>query len=267
MWAIGVVLFCLLAGTFPFYDKQDRVMYDLIKRGAFRFDPRSGWLNVSLSAKDLICRLLETDPAKRYTADQALEHEWMIAQDSVLSLKSLKEAIPKIKRIRIRKLWQKVIRAIVALNRMQISAKARTSSMKETPPTPPSPYLIYDYEILQKTSQYVRKKAVNNRTKETISAKIVDLKHISEQSYRIHQQEIEVLKQLQHPNIITFYDSYEDNNDHHHGLVVLTECIYGHELFDRVQNKRHYDEKSAREIANTLLSTIQYIHEQGFVHR
>lgn len=76
-WALGVIVFVLLCGCLPFDDDSATVPTDELVRAKFvlRF-PR--WAkNLSPSAKDLLSHLLDVIPARRYTAEQALEHPWV----------------------------------------------------------------------------------------------------------------------------------------------------------------------------------------------
>ena len=41
----------------------------------------------------------------------------------------------------------------------------------------------------------------------------------------------------------------------------------GGELFDRIEQKKQFSEKEARNIAYSLLIAIQYLHSNNIVHR
>jgi len=76
-WALGVIVFVLLCGCLPFDDDSATVPTDELVRAKFvlRF-PR--WAkNLSPSAKDLLSHLLDVNPSRRYTAEQALDHPWV----------------------------------------------------------------------------------------------------------------------------------------------------------------------------------------------
>jgi serine/threonine protein kinase len=85
MWSFGVVLFNILSGTPPFFHKDTGTLFQMILDNEVSFNPNY-WSEVSSEAKDLIVKLLEKDPTKRLTVDQALEEPWFLL--SVESLKS-----------------------------------------------------------------------------------------------------------------------------------------------------------------------------------
>ncbi|CAI8612921.1 unnamed protein product [Vicia faba] len=71
VWSCGVVLFAITAGYLPFNDYNITVLYRKIYRGQFRF-PK--W--VSCDLKNLLSRLLDTNPETRISIDEILEDPW-----------------------------------------------------------------------------------------------------------------------------------------------------------------------------------------------
>jgi calcium/calmodulin-dependent protein kinase I len=80
MWSLGVIAYILLIGYAPFADKQPNIARRIIDNRYHRI-PEHGWNKVSELAKDFIARLLVRDPNIRYTAEQALQHPWLTAND------------------------------------------------------------------------------------------------------------------------------------------------------------------------------------------
>ncbi len=79
--------------------------------------------------------------------------------------------------------------------------------------------------------------------------------------------EINLLKTLDHPNIVKLFEVYEDKVY----LFLVMEELKGGELFDRIlsraQNKNYYSEKQVAKLFKQILSGIVYCHEQKVVHR
>lgn len=75
MWAVGVILFILLAGYFPF-DGTDEEVRELTLSGQYEFTPEH-FSHISEEAKELVRGLLTTDAEQRLTAQQALSHPWV----------------------------------------------------------------------------------------------------------------------------------------------------------------------------------------------
>jgi len=78
-FSVGVILFVILAGYHPFDPlgkNSDRKMQELIMQGAWDFDDPA-WESVSDKAKDLVSKLMEHDPAKRFSATEMLMHPWV----------------------------------------------------------------------------------------------------------------------------------------------------------------------------------------------
>ena len=65
MWALGVLLFVMLTGTFPFKGVSEQDLYYKIQRGQFSM-PES----VPKEAKKIIYKLLDSDYRRRITAKE-----------------------------------------------------------------------------------------------------------------------------------------------------------------------------------------------------
>jgi len=88
MWSIGVIIYSLLSGGLPFTGKTHLDLFKTIVKGSFDFKD-AHWDNVTSDAKDLIAKLLVTDPTKRISAHDALRHSWIGAEANRLRRNSL----------------------------------------------------------------------------------------------------------------------------------------------------------------------------------
>merc|ERR1712232_408338 len=76
LWSCGVIMYVLLCGYPPFFGETDAEVLSKVRLGNFSFNA-ADWKNVSEDAKNLIRMLLKMNPRDRYTAEQALNHEWI----------------------------------------------------------------------------------------------------------------------------------------------------------------------------------------------
>ncbi len=75
-WALGVVLYLIISGRFPFKGDSVKATLAGIFHGAFTFD-HPQFYKASYEVKDLISKLLTRNPNERYTAYQAYQHPWI----------------------------------------------------------------------------------------------------------------------------------------------------------------------------------------------
>ena len=71
IWSSGIVLYAMLCGYLPFEDNDNPKLYKKIIKGVFE-TPEF----LSSNAVDLLHRILNVDPKKRYTIAQIKEHPW-----------------------------------------------------------------------------------------------------------------------------------------------------------------------------------------------
>merc|ERR1719221_686955 len=76
LWSCGVIMFVLLCGYPPFFGETDSEVLVKVRLGNFSFNP-ADWKNISEDAKNLIRMLLKMNPRDRFTAEQALNHDWI----------------------------------------------------------------------------------------------------------------------------------------------------------------------------------------------
>ncbi len=75
--------------------------------------------------------------------------------------------------------------------------------------------------------------------------------------------EVNILKNLNHPNIVRLYEVFEDKEL----IWLVTELCDGCELFDEIQRRRQFTELEAAIVTKQILSAIAYCHEQHVAHR
>ncbi|XP_030632789.1 calcium/calmodulin-dependent protein kinase IGa [Chanos chanos] len=78
-WSIGVITYILLSGYPPFYEENETRLYSKIMKAEYAFHSPY-WNDISDSAKDFIRNMLEKNPKKRFTTEQALRHPWIIGE-------------------------------------------------------------------------------------------------------------------------------------------------------------------------------------------
>ena len=77
------------------------------------------------------------------------------------------------------------------------------------------------------------------------------------------KNEIMILKDMDHPNIVKMYEYLEDEKR----FYLVTEICKGGELFDEIINRAKFDEHDAAIVMKQLLSAINYCHAKNIVHR
>ncbi|XP_053740856.1 death-associated protein kinase 2 isoform X1 [Synchiropus splendidus] len=75
-------------------------------------------------------------------------------------------------------------------------------------------------------------------------------------------REVEVLQQLQHPNVVALHDVYENRTD----VVLILELVSGGELFDFLAQKESLSEEEATQFIKQILDGVEYLHQKSIAH-
>jgi tribbles-like protein len=73
MWSLGVMLYTMLVGQYPFADTDACSLFARIRRGRYSLPSE---ISLSSHARCLIRSLLAVNPSDRITAEEALQHPW-----------------------------------------------------------------------------------------------------------------------------------------------------------------------------------------------
>jgi len=92
--------------------------------------------------------------------------------------------------------------------------------------------------------------------------KIIDKKALKGKEDSL-ENEIRVLKRLDHRNVVKLLEAYESRSC----VYLVMELVTGGELFDRIVEKGSYSEKDAADLIKQVLSAVAYMHDEGVVHR
>ena len=76
-------------------------------------------------------------------------------------------------------------------------------------------------------------------------------------------KQINILKTLDHPNIIKIYEFYSTEKY----VYIINELCTGGELFNKIVEVKHFTESTACYIMRQLLSAVAYCHDKGVIHR
>ncbi|KXJ26352.1 calcium/calmodulin-dependent protein kinase type II delta chain [Exaiptasia diaphana] len=131
VWACGVILYILLVGYPPFWDDDKEKLYLQIKQGSYDY-PSPEWDSVTKEAKDLINKMLVTDPRRRITAAEALKHPWIVNRERIASTVHRQTTIDGLKKFNARRTLRSAIISTMFLNRRSSKKKISQEDSVQT---------------------------------------------------------------------------------------------------------------------------------------
>ena len=109
----------------------------------------------------------------------------------------------------------------------------------------------------------VVKEGTHKKSGQSFAIKIVTKSKLTDEDEAALQDEISVLNELKHDNIIRLYDVFDEKQYYY----LVTEKMMGGELFDRIVQKSYYNEKEARDTCLVLFRALNFCHEHQVAHR
>jgi len=82
MWALGVLIFVILIGKFPFSGQNENELFHRIKRVSYKIPPDM----IAREAKEIIKSLLVLDTKARLRADELYKNEWINSSNLPLTI-------------------------------------------------------------------------------------------------------------------------------------------------------------------------------------
>lgn len=102
------------------------------------------------------------------------------------------------------------------------------------------------------------------------SSKKLALKIVKKHLLNPQQQDLQsglieaaILKDFDHPNIVKFYETIEDEN----AFYIALENCQGGNLLEKLMLLGKFDEKTTAEIMGQIFSALDYVHKCGVIHR
>mmetsp|Transcript_19183 Transcript_19183/g.35037 ORF Transcript_19183/g.35037 Transcript_19183/m.35037 type:complete len:484 (-) Transcript_19183:373-1824(-) len=103
---------------------------------------------------------------------------------------------------------------------------------------------------------------VHKETKTKRAVKVIRKTVKTSKKEEIHR-EIEILKTLDHPNILRLFELFEDEKR----FYIVTEALRGRELFEEILRRGSFNENDTASIMHQLLSAVNYLHQNKIAHR
>jgi serine/threonine protein kinase len=143
-----------------------------------------------------------------------------------------------------------------------------TSSISQTPPVAGSASgsMFEDYKILEQLppgGQAIVYKAIQKATKRVVALKVLlQGPQISLPAQYRFEREVDLAASLQHPNIVTIYDSGIAKGQYYFAM----QYIEGKPLDEYIQTEK-LSQRQTMELFNHICSAVAYAHQRGVMHR
>jgi calcium/calmodulin-dependent protein kinase I len=107
------------------------------------------------------------------------------------------------------------------------------------------------------------KSAKNKKTGKLWAIKFIEKKLVDKQDLGLLRREIDIMKKLDHPNVLKLQEVFENDEQ----IALVMELVTGGELFYKIVDKGNYSENDAANIVTQICKGVAYLHSEGIAHR
>jgi calcium-dependent protein kinase len=125
---------------------------------------------------------------------------------------------------------------------------------------------VHDGPVLGSGVAGIVRRVTHRKTGVIYAVKSLDLGLVrDEKDLQALRDEIFIMCQLDHPNIVRLEEVYESESE----LYLIQEICLGGDLFDRLecQSGFHYTEAKCAKLVKQMLSSLRYLHSKHIIHR
>ena len=125
----------------------------------------------------------------------------------------------------------------------------------------------YEYKCLIGSGAFGKVRLYVDRDSKTFRYAIKTIKKniFNKHSIESIKREIDILRSLDHPNIVKYFETYEDE----YYLHIVMEYIAGDNLFRVLTDQKRFKftERAISKIMTCLLKAVLFLHHNGIIHR
>lgn len=119
-------------------------------------------------------------------------------------------------------------------------------------------------EILGNGHFGIVQKGKNIKTNQEVAVKVIDKSKLKLKDYELIVRENSIMKLINHTNLVTLIDYFEDENT----IYIVMELLEGGDLMDYLGEKKgKISERSAAKIIKKIAEGIKYMNCYGLIHR
>ena len=95
------------------------------------------------------------------------------------------------------------------------------------------------------------------------AVKVINKKKLEPGDEEMLALEVEVLREISHPNVIHLYKVYDTK----YKMYMVLELVTGGELLERLMNLGAYSEQDACDLFAKVMHAVSHLHSHGIAHR